>query len=526
MELLQFINWFFKILVIYTIIYGIGTWKLFKIAKKDPWKSFVPILNLLTTLRIMNRPWWWIIILFIPIVGPILQIVIFVDLLRCYNLKGIKHTFLCVLLGIFYVGYINYKSNVNFLGIEHRNETFISSILFAIIFASVIHIFIIQPYTIPTSSMERTLLVGDFLFVSKLNYGVRIPMTPFGIPFLHSKIPGTGLKSHNQINSYIDAIRIPYIRFPGWETIKRYDIVTFNYPTDSSHSSIDRKDPYIKRCLGLPGDTILFRNGRAFVNNKEEKLPKDSEIQFSYIGIVHGELSTLKIKKLIGFSDFEVYKEGSSSIYFFKGLTKNHAKEISSWSNVIEFREKIDNIGYKIEKFYDKQHSKIDSTNTIFPEDKKWNSDQYGPLYIPKKGDIIKLNKENITQYYNIITRYEGNKKIEIDGDKILINKQYIKQYKIKKNYYFMVGDNRDASLDSRFFGYVPDDHILGKPIFVWLSLQGVFDSGNLNIRFERMFKVVNTGDLYKTSYFPHFLVFLTIYFFYDFYILSRKNKK
>lgn len=529
MEIKELIIYFVIILILYSLLYGIATWKLFQLAGKKSSIAFIPILNFLTTLNIMKRPWWWILIIYIPIVGPILQIVILVDFLRCYNKKNIFDAICIIIFNIFYIAFINYKNNTKFIGVEDRKETLISSILFAIIFATLIHTYIIQPYTIPTSSMEKTLLIGDFLFVSKLHYGARIPMTPIALPFLQSKIPVTSTKTHNQINSYVSRIKLPYIRMPGWQKIKRYDIVTFNYPTDSSHTCIDRKDPYVKRCLGLPGDIIFFKNGRSFINKQQEKLPKEAKIQFSYIITVYGELSNKKIQNLIGISDFESYHEGDFTTYFFKGLTKNNYKKLISLPNIINAQEQIYVLGNKIEKFYNNKNNikVIDSTYTIFPENKQWNIDQYGPLYIPKKGDIIQLNTNNITQYYNIISNYEGvkKKKIEIKNNNILINGHITKKYKIKQNYYFMVGDNRDSSLDSRFFGYVPEDHIIGKPVFIWLSLQGLFDSGKLSIRIKRMFKAINTGNEEKTWYFPHFCIIIIMYFFWSFY-RSRKRKK
>ena len=520
-----FFTYLYLIYVIYSVIYGICTWKLFKLAGKKPIHAFIPFYNVWQTLKIMQRPWWWILIVFIPIVGPIIQVVILADFLRCYNKKGVLPVVLVILLNIFYVGFVNYQSNTKYVGIEDRKETFIASVLFAVIFATVIHTYVIQPYTIPTSSMERTLLVGDFLFVSKLNYGARIPMTPVALPFLQSKIPFTGEKPHNQTDSYLDAIRLPYMRIPGWEKVKRYDIVTFNYPVDSSHTAIDRKDPYVKRCLGLPGDYLALKNGRVFINGKQ--LPKDAERQFSYECKVNGELSHLKIKELLGYTPYQMLGTDAqgSNYYYFQGIPEKTAKEIASWDNVIEFRERIDSIGNKTEHFYDAAHTKIDSTNTIFPEDKNWNQDQYGVLYIPKKGDKIKLNKGNITQYYNIISKYEGNRTIEVKGNEILIDGKPTTEYEIQKDYYFMIGDNRDASLDSRFWGYVPDDHILGKPVFVWMSIQGLFEDGDRKFRWDRMFKIPNTGDPNKTWYLPYFLVLLGIYLGWDF-IRSKKKKE
>lgn len=470
----------------------------------------------------MQRPWWWILIFYIPIVGPILMVVFLVDFMRLYNRKSFLDGLLIIILNVLYIAYFNYHPKTQFVGVEERKETFISSILFAIIFASTIHHYLIQPYAIPTSSMERTLLVGDFLFVSKINYGLRIPFTPVGLPFLQSKIPLTHKHGHKQWNSYVDAIRLPYMRLPKLEEVERYDIVVFNFPTDSVHTAIDRKDPYVKRCLGMPGDYIQFKKGRAFINGKPEELPADAERQFAYWVTTTGPILNKRISKLFGFLDYELQTtNGDQYYYIFKGIPEKRLDDFKSISNVVDVKEYLMPEGEKDIKQFG---SKIDTINSIFPVDRNWNADFYGPLYIPKKGDILKLNKGNITQYIDLIRKYENNSLV-IKGDSIYINGKLSNTYKVKQDYYFMIGDNRDNSLDSRFFGFVPEDHILGKPVFIWFSVQGVFDNGDFNIRWKRMFKVPNTGNPNSTWYLPYFLALLAAYFIVN-YVRKKRRKE
>lgn len=531
---MHYLTYYLLFALLSNIFYFLTAWKLFQKAGRKAWESLVPFYNILVTLKIIHRPWWWLIIVFIPIVGPIMGAIILVDFIRHYNRRSYLDAVLVLFFSFIFLAYINYSPETQYSGKQERKETFISAVLFAVIFATVIHAFVIQPFTIPTASMERTLLVGDFLFVSKLNYGIRIPMTPVALPFLQNKIPlGNNQQPQNQINSYVDKIRLPYMRLPGWTKVNRYDIVVFNYPTDSLHTAIDRKDPYVKRCVGLPGDKIQLIDGNLFINGKPEEIKKDEEQQRDYlVYTTQAGISQRKIEDLLGYATYqEGMNEQGNTIYYFKGLTQENANKIKNFDTVDSIQILYANKGEEGIHYRDIAKTKIDTTNSIFPLHSGWNGSQYGPLMIPKKGDVITLTRQNIDQYRRIIKNYEYNDLKEKEG-KFYINGKETNTYTIQQNYYWMMGDNRDNSLDSRYFGYVPEDHIIGTPIFTWLSIQGLFENdpfghpAKFKIRWDRMFRTVNTNVPLKdkTNYIPVFILLLGGYFAYDYF--NKKKKK
>ncbi len=571
---------------------AISLWRLFELAGHKSYKAFIPLYNRYTQLEILERPKWWVIILLIPVVGVIFHFALHADFLRCYGKRKFTDGLLVFLTLGLYVTYVNYDKKTKFIGVEERNETFVASILFAIVLATAVHMFIAQPFIIPTSSMENTLRRGDFLIVNKIAYGIRYPMTPVAVPFLQSKLPGTGAVPGDQTDSYIDAFRIPYVRLLGYEKIKNNSLVVFNYPTDSLHTAIDRKDPYVKRCVAISGDSLEIKNGVLYINGKAEQLPADAEKQYSYWVETDGtQLTPEMMEKEINFiskmaqvqraeylvknaspevhnlksvienntviidsatsynEDYKLFsKVGLEQIlrfkdsipalqgaeislnrvvpmYYFDGLTDEMVKKLKAYSFITKVQRNLTPKGIKNEHFYRK--SKVDSTNTIFPEDKNWNIDQYGPIYIPKKGDIITLNQDNITQYYNLINHYEDNN-VEIKNKGIWVDGKEVStyDYKVQQDYYFMMGDNRHMSLDSRFFGYVPFTHVMGKPSFWWMSAQGIFDNGSKKIRTDRIMRVPNNGVPMKDKFNWGWIIIPAIIIFFIWDDRRRKKKK
>ncbi len=517
------------------IMNAISLWRLFTLAGKQSWQAFIPIYNRWVQLQIMQRPKWWLILLFIPIVGTIIHFIIHIDFIRCFGKrKWIDGILVLVTLGL-YVTYINYDKKTQFVGVEQRKETLISALLFAIIFATIVHTFFIQPFTIPTGSLEHTLLRGDFLFVNKLAFGSRVPTRPVALPFLQNKITFSTQNPENYPNSYVDAIKLPYYRFPGYSKIKNNDLVVFNFPTDSLHQAIDRKDPYVKRCVGLPGDKIEIVNEKLFINGKAENLPKDADTQHSYFITFHStpNLSQSKIEDILGYTtDFGLVKIDNSLdnyIYRFDGLTKTDVQKLSKVSNFVSLQANIEPKGTQPNYVKTLTPNVLANTmNYIFPKNKaaEWTVDNYGPLTIPKKGDVITLTNDNIIEYYKIIKDYEHNS-LEIKDNQFIINGKPTTKYTIQQDYYFMMGDNRDNSYDSRYFGFVPEDHIMGKPVFTWLSVQGWFDNGSTRLRTERMFRVPNTGIPLeeKNNWTWLAILILAIFFGWDF-IVSKFKKK
>ena len=525
--------------LILSILMGLSTWKLFKKLGYNPIFAFIPFYNYSIVLKETKHPRWWVIFTYFPIVGVIMMSVFHLFLMEKFGKKSTTNKLLTIFLPFIYMAVANYSSKIEiekeedlYLTNEEKEakkkDTFFGSITYAVVFATIVHTFVTQPFGIPTGSMEGTLLVGDFLFVNKWSYGYRMPMRPVAIPFLQSTITNAG--KVDAPKSYIDGIKLPYTRIFSSEP-KRNDIVVFNYPADSVHTAIDRKDPYVKRLVAVAGDEIEFRNGELLINGKPERRMGDAEVQHAYVVTTKQPLDISNLYKVYGFLPV---MEGENK-YYFSGLTDKIATEMKSLSEVESVERVIEKKGEKTIRFYPKSNgepsSKIDYSNTIFPASKDWNPDWYGPLRIPKKGDVITLTKDNLAEYQKLITEYEGNI-LENKNGKFYINGKETSLYTVKLNYYMMIGDNRNASLDSRFFGFVPETHIIGSPMFSWLSLQGMFPNDQsdyqapFKIRWNRMFKATNTGDMNKTSYWWVAVIVLGVFFGWEYIVKFLKKNK
>lgn len=533
--------------LILSVLMGISTWKLFKKLGYNSLFAFIPFYNYFLILKETNHPKWWAVLSYLPIVGPIMMSVFHLYLMSKFGKTSFKDKLLTVILPFIYMATVNYGKDVEledetqndlFLTDEEKNakkkDSFIGSVTFAVVFATIIHVFVTQPFGIPTGSMERTLLVGDFLFVNKWSYGYRLPMRPLAIPFLQGTITDTGEKGNpkDDPKSYVDGVKLPYERIFQFNKPQKKDIVVFNYPQDSVHTAIDRKDPYVKRCVAAAGDTFEMRAGRLFVNGKAETFLGDQEVQHRYIVTTGSQLDIPSLYKIYGFLPVQEQQTDKGYIYGFQGLTDKTAAEIKQLPQVIEMKEDIQDKGYAAISYRDQAEKKIDTTQSIFPINKPWNPDWYGPLKIPKKGDVVTLNQETLPEYRWIISEYEHNS-LENKNGKIFINGKETNQYTIQQDYYMMVGDNRDASLDARFFGFVPEENIVGKPIFTWMSIEGAFKDSSSSyqadgwrIRWDRMFKATNTGEANKTSYWWIAAMILILFFGWEYFVKLFRKKK
>ncbi|HEY4652879.1 MAG TPA: signal peptidase I [Cyclobacteriaceae bacterium] len=356
------------------------------------------------------------------------------------------------------------------------------AILFAVIAATLIRWLIMEAYTIPTPSMENSLLVGDFLFVSKFHYGTRTTTTPLQVPLTHQKIWFTS------IPSYLEWIKLPQYRLPGITKVKRNDVVVFNVPplelNDNIDYPVDLKTNYIKRCVAIPGDTLQVINHQVYINGLTGENPP--LMQFSYLVKARSEINERVFEKY-DISEASINSRENGLVLYQMQLRPGVAEELEALPFIEDVEIATMNSFGKLEP-----RTPESVEYNIFPDAKMfpWNGDFYGPLVIPAKGMTIQINDTTLTMYGSTIRDYDHNYDVRIEGNRLIIDGQEVTEYTFKQNYYFMMGDNRHNSLDSRYWGFVPADHIVGKAFFIWLSLDR--DAGLLNkIRWSRFFRLI-----------------------------------
>lgn len=520
---------FIVFVIIQALWFGAISWKFYTAAGRKSWEAFVPIYNTYVLVKIAERPVYWVILYCIPVVGVVMGIIMMYEFLHVFRFRKTWQTAAVMgTLGL-YLGYLNYTEPLKYHG---RDNDFIkknlgegvNSIFFAIVVATVIRSTTFEAYTIPTSSMEKSLMVGDFLFVSKMHYGIRVPMTQLSLPLVHNKVPFIGLPS------YVSWPQIPYFRLPALEKIKVGDPVVFNYPLDLH--TVDKKENYVKRCLGTPGDTLEVIERKVWVNGVPFKFPDRAFPQFLYYVQTNGQdfnKSLLKEKFDINYlsiseqrqypSEQDVHRQTQTEYLMF--LQERHVEQIKALPNVADVQpvvasrpgEKIpENIPAVLREIQNNQANQI-----LFPNpdtghgERIYNDtwDNYGPLLIPAKGMTIELTPKNLNSYRRIIGEYEGHD-LRITDEGVFIDGQESQQYTFEKDYYWMMGDNRHNSLDSRKWGFVPEDHIVGKPVFIWMSWDK-HAKGAKKIRTDRVFTTVNgQGD--RTSYFWYVMGLFALY--------------
>lgn len=519
------------IFIILLIPFHVGLWKLFEKAGRKGWESVIPIYDLYVIQKITGKPAYWVIAALFPGINLIVLYAMVMNLYKSFGKTTLKDHTVGVIFFFYFTPKWGFDPAVQYISPDQMPKRkksaardWAEAAVFAIVAATIIKAYTFEAYKIPTSSMEETLLIGDYLFVSKLNYGPRIPMHPLTFPFTHNKFSDIPIPGMPSSTSYLDWISFPYMRIPGWEKIENDDIVVFNFPEGDTvivdpqlesrsyydearkaaiglrandpnpnkpatidpylpqayanikkkyelkYRPVDKRENYIKRCVAIAGDEFKIVDGQVFINGNPQK--NIEKMQHHYAVELTNPLNRKKMKEM-GVTKEDFAGELAHGIEVVV-LTQEQADAVSKMPGVrrvTRYKYDIDTAGYN---------------PVIFPHSPKynWSLDNFGPLTIPKKGETVTLDTDNIAIYRRVISTYEGHK-LEIKDNKIYIDGAETTTYTFRMNYYFMMGDNRHMSLDSRFWGFVPEDHVVGKASMIWMS------SDEDGIRWNRVFRII-----------------------------------
>lgn len=580
------------LILLMVVIHFASLWKIFEKAGRPSWEGFVPVYNYVIWLKVLGKPWWWIFFFIIPFVNLVIGVALHVETIRLFGKYEPKETILAIVLPWYYIPTLAYDKSATIEAptdwskkkdIEKRTlhdhitlffmapfighaililfklfgtkdkpnkptmpAEWTNALGFAIVAATIIRTFTFEAFTIPTGSMEKTMLIGDYLFVNKLKYGPRVPETPLSIPFVHNRIPGTFTKS------YVEWIKNDYNRLPGYGEITRGDIMVFNWPVGDSvllneaviaHDyyafvrdgafqrsglslqkfeplkeqlfqkerdrlaagggvgnmaeqtkgiqtlSNGKKENYIKRCVGIAGDSLSIINGVVHINGQAQDFPEFAQYSYRFD---FKNSTTFNPEYLV--DEFDIYhkdfqnnmgvnRQTNKGIAMFT-CTPSIAKKLKSYPDIANVTKVTHPKGYDFAsegRYY-----------PIYPNDPKfdWTRDNFGPLYIPKKGSTIELNEKNYILYKRAIHAYEKHK-IEKRKDGFYIDDKKTTTYTFESDYYWLMGDNRHGSVDSRFWGLVPDTHVVGTASFVWMSRHPEKPLTDGGIRWNRVFSFV-----------------------------------
>jgi len=533
------IKWIVNIILL--VLIHIGLFRIFVKARRQGWEAIVPGYNLWVWLKILEKPWWWLILLAIPGVNVIMFLILVFLTMRNFEVEKPVEIVVGILFSPIYLVYLGVNEKFRWMGDgywkQYKRTTateWSEAIVFAVVAATIIRTFFFEAFVIPTPSMEKSLLVGDYLFVSKISYGSKIPAIPLTVPFTHHTLPFT-----DHTPSYSRWFELPYMRLPAIGKIENNDVVVFNFPEgdtviaqfqNSSYYGIvlnrmqelayqqqrdpekerdalmsearqtidqqfdllvrpvDKKDNYVKRCIGIPGDEIMIKDRQVFINGKAATNPEN--LQYSYVPYGKSEIPKKELNRL-DITAPNIIDDGRGTMML-NETNLGGLRKLNYVDSVVINSAPAGEYSYE-----------------VFPHIPalRWNRDNYGPLVVPKKGVSVKVDVINLRKYERIIRDYEHNT-LSVNGDQVIINGIPATSYTFAQDYYFMMGDNRHNSLDSRFWGFVPEDHVVGKAVFIWMSR-----GENLKfpgIRFERVFSFVKSDGVSK-SYFLWIMIPLVL---------------
>lgn len=536
-------------------VYVAAVPQLLKRAGQSSSLQFIPLLNLIPLLKILHRPWWWWLLLLVPGVNLIMLVIINVETGIAFGQRSTAKQWLFGVLPWYALLKLAFRQQeAAFIGPRDwkgKKKGFFrewgEAIVFAVVAATVIRTFAFEAFTIPTPSMENSMLVGDYLFVSKMSYGAKVPQTPFSVPFVHNALPGS------MTNSYTEWFSLPYFRLPGWGKVKRYDPVVFNFPSNDTiivHPTLagydyqdylrkegifiagslekylnnraaydakarkhfvedkyiactgtaieglrtrpmDKKENFVKRCVGLPGEKLELRERRLFINDKPVEDPEGAmwsyDVRFK---LTQTDNERYRAELLRVLEKFEIAPGNLQPVHQHTAGANINLALTNAQYDKLRQSSLVDFIAPCIDSLVTEQTNLDIFPNSPLAPFNAWTRDNFGPVVIPARGMRVSLTPENVALYQRAIEVYEGNS-WEESGGKIFINGKEATEYTFKQDYYWMMGDNRHRSLDARYWGFVPFDHIVGKPVFTWLSKNQQAHNNSSSVRWNRMFRFV-----------------------------------